>query len=58
MSRGCSTPVSIHLLDLGSILVAYMQVQHTHLRHHATPLKCTYKGEVKYGNEIEWSDGQ
>ena len=36
-----SAPVSMQLLDLGSILVAYKQVQHTHLRHHATPLDLT-----------------
>ena len=28
--------VSMQLLDLGPILVAYKQVQNTHLRHHAT----------------------
>ena len=39
---GCSTPVSMQLLDLGSILVAYKQVQHTHL-HHVTPLISSFK---------------
>ena len=31
-------PASIQLLDLCSILDAYMKVQNTHLRHHATPM--------------------
>ena len=39
----CFTPVSMQLLDLGSILVAYNQnqVQYTRLRHDAPPLKTT-----------------
>ena len=35
----CSTPVSIQLQDLGSIIFACEQVQHTHLHHHARPLE-------------------
>ena len=33
---GCSTSVSMQSLDLGSIFIAYIQVQH--IRHHETPL--------------------
>ena len=35
---GYCMPVSMQLLDLGSILVAYKQVQHSHLRQHSIPL--------------------
>ena len=40
---GCSMPLSMHLLDLGLILIAYNHVQHTQLRRHATPLIINFR---------------
>ena len=38
----------MQLLDLGPILVAYMEVQNTLLHHHATPLQTTYSKQQKW----------